>query len=104
MRRSRDPVIGIDGSRLSVSQRTGTEQYTYEILRAMAVIAPDEAIRLYLNAPSLPAGLDLPWETRAIPFPRFWTHGRLSFEMLRRPPSSLWVPAHVIPLIHPPTV
>lgn len=103
-RRSHDPVIGIDASRLSVSQRTGTEHYTYEILRAMAAIAPDEAIRLYLNAPLLPQGLNLPWEVRSIPFPRFWTHGRLSYEMLRQPPELLWVPAHVIPLIHPPSV
>ncbi|MGH2550198.1 MAG: glycosyltransferase family 4 protein [Thermomicrobiales bacterium] len=102
--RNPDPVIGIDASRLSVSQRTGTEQYTYEVLKAMGRIAPDEAIRLYLNADSLPNEIDLPWETRAIPFPRLWTHVRLSREIAQHPPELLWVPAHVIPLIHPRSV
>ncbi|CAN5522287.1 glycosyltransferase family 1 protein [soil metagenome] len=102
--RKPDPVIGIDASRLSVSQRTGTEHYTYEVLKAMGRIAPDEAIRLYLNAEALPNGIDLPWETRAIPFPRLWTHSRLSREIAQHPPELLWVPAHVIPLVHPRSV
>ena len=102
--RTPDSIIGIDASRLSVTQRTGTENYTYEILQAMARIAPDEAIRLYLNASTLPVGIDLPWETRPIPFPRFWTHARLSAETALHPPKLLWVPAHVIPLVHPRSV
>jgi glycosyltransferase involved in cell wall biosynthesis len=40
-------------------------------------------------------------ELRAIPFPRLWTHVRLSAEMLLHPPDVLFVPAHVLPLIHP---
>jgi glycosyltransferase involved in cell wall biosynthesis len=31
-----------------------------------------------------------------------WTHLRLSTEMLLRPPDILFVPAHVLPLVHPP--
>jgi glycosyltransferase involved in cell wall biosynthesis len=30
-----------------------------------------------------------------------WTHLRLSWEMLRRPPGVLFVPSHVVPLRHP---
>jgi glycosyltransferase involved in cell wall biosynthesis len=40
-------------------------------------------------------------ELCAIPFPRLWTHLRLSAEMVVRPPDVLFVPAHVLPLIHP---
>ncbi|MBI3740440.1 MAG: glycosyltransferase family 4 protein, partial [Chloroflexi bacterium] len=40
-------------------------------------------------------------EIVSIPFPRAWTHARLSYEMLTRAPDVLWVPAHVLPLIHP---
>src|SRR5947207_441717 len=43
----------------------------------------------------------LAWRTRAIPFPRLWTHLRLSWEMLTRPPRTLFVPSHVVPLWHP---
>ena len=38
---------------------------------------------------------------RVIPFPRLWTHLRLSWEMARQPPDVLFVPAHVLPLVHP---
>jgi len=41
------------------------------------------------------------YELRPLPFPRAWTHLRLSYEMLAHPPDVLWVPAHVLPLIHP---
>lgn len=98
------PVIGIDGSRLSIAQRTGTETYTWEILRALAALAPDAPIRLYLNARASLDAFDFPWESRLIPFPRFWTHARLSWEVARHPPSLLWVPAHVIPVNHPSSI
>jgi glycosyltransferase involved in cell wall biosynthesis len=40
-------------------------------------------------------------EMRMMPFPRLWTHLRLSWEMAARPPDVLFVPAHVLPLVHP---
>lgn len=43
-------------------------------------------------------------ETRAIPAGRLWTQGRLSLEMLIDRPSLLFVPSHVIPFVHPPSV
>ncbi len=43
-------------------------------------------------------------EVVCLPFPRLWTHVRLSWEMQRRPPAVLFIPAHVIPLRHPPSV
>jgi len=45
--------------------------------------------------------IDSNFELRSIPFPRLWTHLRLSAEMAVRPPAVLFVPAHVLPLIHP---
>jgi glycosyltransferase involved in cell wall biosynthesis len=97
-------IIGFDGSRLAVGERTGTETYSYHLLQALAQIGDTEPIRVYLNSdrpnPELPIGFDY----TPIPFPRFWTHGRLSWEMIRRPPGVLFVPAHVVPLWHPRTV
>ena len=40
-------------------------------------------------------------EYRVMPFPRLWTHARLSWEMATQPPDLLFVPAHVLPLVHP---
>jgi glycosyltransferase involved in cell wall biosynthesis len=36
-----------------------------------------------------------------MPFPRLWTHLRLSVELALHPPDLLLVPAHVLPLLHP---
>ena len=96
--------IGIDASRLTVAQRTGTETYTAELLNALAELQPPDEIILYLNALRPPPWLPRIGLPRCIPFPRFWTHARLSWEMIRRPPVILFVPAHVVPLKHPRSV
>ncbi|MFN2232414.1 MAG: glycosyltransferase family 4 protein [Anaerolineae bacterium] len=96
-------LIGIDASRAIVAQRTGTEAYSLHLVRALLDEPTSHRFRLYLNA-APPAGL-LPassrCELRVIPFPRLWTHVRLSAEMLRDPPDLLFVPSHVLPLAHP---
>jgi glycosyltransferase involved in cell wall biosynthesis len=97
------PTIGIDASRLTVGERTGTETYTAQLLRAIAADPPPERIRLYLNSREIPPEA-APFEAARIPFPRLWTHARLSWEMLRDPPDLLFVPAHVVPIRHPRTV
>lgn len=103
-------VIGIDASRaVGGARQTGTENYARRLIEALLAAGGGRRFRLYFReAP--PAGLfrvnppDV--EQRVIPFPRLWTHVRLSYELLRRPrPDVLFVPAHVLPLAHPlPTV
>ena len=99
--------IGIDASRLAVGQRTGTENYAFQLVRGLVETAGhQDQLVLYFNQPPPPLalhglGLDQKVELRSMPFPRMWTHTRLSFEMLRLPPDRLFVPAHVLPLIHP---
>ena len=102
-------VIGIDASRALSHAPTGTEAYSYHMIRALVPLLRDHhTTRLYLRAHQ-PEGLasegaPAPWasaEVRAIPFPHLWTHVRLSWEMFSDPPDLLFVPAHVLPLIHP---
>ncbi len=76
-----------------------------EVIRALIPLAEAEGVRLrlYFRDPP-PRGLfpDSPWvEHRVLLFPRLWTHLRLSWEMIRHPPTALFVPSHVIPLYHP---
>ncbi len=98
-------LIGVDASRATLAQRTGTETYSLHLIRALLTVPENPHLfRLYFNR-SPDADLIEPgsgWEERAIPLPRLWTHLRLSWEMLRRAPDVLFVPAHVVPLIHPP--
>jgi len=97
-------LIGIDASRAARAERTGTEAYSFHLIRALLSTAPQHRLRLYADR-ALPRELDAPnAEPRVMPFPRLWTHVRLSTEMLLRPPDALFVPAHVVPLIHPRTV
>ena len=94
-------LIGIDASRATVVRRTGTENYSLNLIRELLAQGQDQRYRLYFNqAPAanlFPAGAD--W--RVIPFPRLWTHLRLSWEMLSDPPDLLFVPSHVLPVAHP---
>ncbi len=99
-------LIGIDASRAAVARRTGTETYSLHLIRGLIGLGAAHRFRLYTNGLP-PAGLF--WavpaprnaEVRSIPFPRLWTHLRLSAEMAARPPEVLFVPAHVLPLVHP---
>ena len=99
--------IGIDASRLAVGQRTGTENYAFQVIKGLVGLAQAHAhLTLYFNQPPSPLvlhglKLDPAVELKAMPFPRLWTHARLSREMLQQPPDRLFVPAHVLPLLHP---
>lgn len=99
--------IGIDASRLNVARRTGTENYSWQITRGLLNLPTDtNHFTLYFNQPPAPSILQAlnpraNIEIRAMPFPRLWTHLRLSREMVQNPPDVLFVPAHVLSLLHP---
>jgi glycosyltransferase involved in cell wall biosynthesis len=108
--RDRQATIGIDASRAILAQRTGTEHYSASLLAALSELpeAQQSRITLYVNTNNPQSAIrnlqfDLPpaWRIRAVPFPRLWTHLRLSAEMLTRAPGMLFVPSHVVPLWHP---
>jgi len=96
-------LIGVDASRTTVARRTGTENYALNLIRALLALRSDHCYRLYFRDPPatglFPTGDSV--EQRVIPFPRLWTHLRLSWEMRRHPPDLLFVPAHVLPPICP---
>ncbi len=94
-------LIGIDASRSVVQERTGTENYSLNLIRHLLALQSNHHYRLYFNRPPTynlqPATCNL----RIMPFPRLWTHLRLSWEMAPCPPDLLFVPAHVLPIVHP---
>ena len=99
-------IIGIDGSRAFLQQRTGIEEYSYQVIKGLIKEIPsDVQVRLYIQKKKQPVQIDflLPknWEVRELWAPRFWTQGRLSLEMLCCPPDTLFIPAHTVPLVHP---
>jgi glycosyltransferase involved in cell wall biosynthesis len=108
-------VIGIDASRAFLHRRTGIEEYSYQVIRHLRdVIQKEDCVVLYvckkleienwkLKITNPPVDFPLPsnWKIRALWAPRFWTQFRLSLEMLFHRPDVLFVPAHVVPVIHP---
>ena len=101
-------LIGLDASRLAPASaaspgRTGTETYSLHLIRHLLALDGGHRFRLYLREPLAPGLLATGGnvEQRVIRVPRLWTHVGLSWEMVRRPPDVLFVPAHVIPLLHP---
>ncbi len=96
-------LIGIDASRAVSRAPTGTEIYSRELIRALLAQDCCNTYRLYTREP-VSADFFSPNANavvRPIRFPRLWTLVRLSFEMRVHPPDILFVPAHVLPPIHP---
>jgi glycosyltransferase involved in cell wall biosynthesis len=95
-------LIGLDASRSVAAQPTGTELYSRYLIEALLSRAPDRySFRLYFNQPPQSAISIQQSAFRIMPFPRLWTHIRLSTEMILHCPDLLFVPAHVLPIIHP---
>ncbi len=101
-------VIGIDASRANRKFKSGTEWYSYNLIMELAKLDSANQFVLYSDQP-LVGGLKelvrrqqnfrskiLNW-----PLSNFWTQIRLSYEMLAHQPDALFVPAHVLPLVHP---
>ncbi len=95
--------IGVDASRSVVPQRTGTEGYSWHLLQELPRLGAPHDLIYYFNSPPpagvFPTGPHL--HLCSIPMPRLWTHARLAWEMVTRPPDLLFVPAHVLPWAHP---
>jgi len=99
--------IGIDASRANKPHKTGVEWYSYHLIEEFKKIDKENHYFLYTDKPlqgelaKCPDNFQeciLSW-----PFSRFWTLGRLSWEMLagKYQPDVLFVAAHTLPLIAP---
>ena len=103
--------IGIDASRSLRTEPTGTEFYSRQIIGHM-LAAPSNRFAFRLYAPEKPSAEAMrgdappPHDQRAVtvrtlPGNRLWTHRTLAWEISRRPPHLLFVPAHVVPFLPP---
>ncbi|NDJ52359.1 MAG: glycosyltransferase family 4 protein [Chloroflexi bacterium] len=92
-------LIGIDASRATLQQRTGTEGYSLQVIREMIALDSPHRFRLYVRG-TPPEGLfpDHPRvEICLVKRPRLWTHLALGPEVRQSDLDVLFVPAHVIP-------
>ncbi|NQT49929.1 glycosyltransferase family 4 protein [Candidatus Kuenenbacteria bacterium] len=100
-------LIGIDASRANKPKKTGVEWYSYHLIEELKKIDKENHYFLYTDKPLQGNLANCPdnFEERVLKWwlPRFWTLGRLSWEMKfgKRIPDVLFVPAHTIPLLNP---
>ncbi|MHB1005200.1 MAG: glycosyltransferase family 4 protein [Chloroflexota bacterium] len=95
--------IGIDASRATRTVRTGTENYSLYLIKAMLSVDTDNRYTLYTDRPPAPqlfGGVGV-LDVRVLRARRLWTHSRLALELRRDPPDVLFVPAHVLPAFRP---
>ncbi len=100
-------IYGIDASSANKPMRTGVENYCRELIQTMKShqLEGGEQVVLYSNT-KLDQGLEvLPqaWRSAVLNWPpgRGWMSMRVSWEILRRKPSVLFVPGQALPMVCP---
>ncbi|MBI2597090.1 glycosyltransferase family 4 protein [Candidatus Daviesbacteria bacterium] len=97
--------------------KTGTENYSYQLLKALAKIDNKNSYIVYLRPDVVIPGFssvvpnvvmfarndqeDWPenFQFRVIPWPRFWTQGGLALQTFKDKLDVLFIPSHTLPLI-----
>lgn len=102
--KERKMKIGIDASRAFVKQRTGIEEYAYQIISNFRHQLEKCEVFLYVRKRDFDL-VDFPlpanWNVKPVPYRYFWTQIGLSWELLTNPVDVLFVPAHTVPIVHP---
>lgn len=101
-------VIGIDGSRAFTKNRTGTENYSYQLIRHMADnfsdLSEDLQFVIYLRPGNKVESSEWPanFKFKKITNKYLWTQLGLAWATFTDQLDLLFVPAHTIPLIRRP--
>lgn len=96
-------VIGIDGSRAFTDRRTGTENYSYQLLKALAKIDRQNEYIVYLRTKGEALrGWPKNFQFKVINWPCLWTQGGLALQTFKDKLDVLFVPAHTLPVIRNP--
>ena len=97
-------VIGIDASRAFIAERTGTENYSYELITQMLRLTASKKhtfvlfIRPNAKIPKELDGYDNV-SVKLINFPVLWTQVGLALATWGAKLDVLWIPAHTLPIL-----
>jgi glycosyltransferase involved in cell wall biosynthesis len=102
-------IIGFDASRAFVAERSGTENYSYQLLRAMVEVGGGHEFVVYtrpFKGETL-QGMDSSFKKenvriKVLDWPRLWTQGGLAFRTFRDKLDVLFIPAHTLPVLRRP--
>ncbi|MBI2011666.1 glycosyltransferase family 4 protein [Candidatus Daviesbacteria bacterium] len=96
--------IGFDGSRSFASWRTGTENYSYYLLKNLAKIDIENDYFVYLRPSTKIRSEEWPknFTFKAINFLYLWTQVGLGIETFKDNLDLLFIPAHTLPIVRNP--
>ncbi|MBI2355822.1 MAG: glycosyltransferase family 4 protein [Candidatus Doudnabacteria bacterium] len=96
-------IIGIEAERANLPQKTGVEVYAAQLIKYLSRIDQKNQYVLYFRTNPQQWFYELPknFKLKVMPFTKFWTQLRLSWEMLWHPVDCLLILASVLPFIHP---
>jgi glycosyltransferase involved in cell wall biosynthesis len=95
--------IGIEAERANLPNPTGVEHYAAQLIKNFARLDSQNEYVLYFRTKPQPWFYELPknFSIKIIPFPKFWTQIRISWEMIWHPVDILFIAASALPFIHP---
>ncbi len=96
-------IVGFDGSRAFDQKRTGTENYSFQLLKNLAQIDSKNKYIVYIR-PGINPGSGWPGNFKflILNFQFLWTQGGLSWQTFTDNLDILFIPAHTLPLIRKP--
>lgn len=96
-------LIGFDGSRAFTKDKTGTENYSYNLLKNLALVDTKNSYLIYLR-PEVQVDGKWPdnFKFKTINFPRLWTQIGLAKYSFLDQLDILFIPSHTLPLIKKP--
>lgn len=97
-------LIGIDASRAFALERTGTENYSYELITHILRLprAKKQQFVLFTRPGSRVPSEIMRYSNvrvRELAWPYLWTQGALAWETHKLPLDLLWIPAHTLPVL-----
>ena len=105
--------IAINATAAFKKPRSGVEEYSFHLIRHLAMLPQAREHRFFLYVPtkifnSLSRKEKAFWRSfpdnfyiKPLYFPKMWTQVRLSWQMLFHLRDVLFIPAHVLPPVHP---
>jgi len=95
-------LIGIDGSRAFVKEKTGIEEYSYQVIKNLRGKLKKHQVIVFLRKnQSIDFSLPQNWKVKILSIPRFWTQLGLSWEVFFQKIEILFISAHTVPFFHP---
>lgn len=96
-------IVGFDGSRAFINKKTGTEEYSYQLLKNLLKIDQKNKYVIYIRPGTIHDTIVARnVQYRQISLGRLWTQVGLSTQTFKDKLDVLFIPAHTLPLIRKP--